>query len=313
MHQPDSYKTPEVAAQFKALKPDLAGLAACLAASTKRPAALLVTHYFGFTQALDELLVFCNESGIALIEDCAHCLFLPNNPARTGLQGRYCVSSPYKFFPIEDGGVLWANQEAPLPPQPLQAQGMVQEIKGLARAAQRAWRQVPLDAAIAHNAAANAVGAEGDDRLHDSEALSPYYDVSAEHTQALAVSRQLLGHTDTELMSQRRRSHYRSWLQAVTGLPHCQPLFADLPQDTVPYMFPLRIDHPEKHFYQLKRLGVPVWRWDDIAVSSCAPAMDFRTHLLHLPCHQALTPEQMRWMTGTMAAVLTGQTAKGSP
>ena len=298
----------------QALKPDLAGLAACLAASAKRPAALLVTHYFGFAQALDELLAFCRESGLALIEDCAHCLFLPGQSAQIGLQGRYCVSSPYKFFAIEDGGVLWANQQAPLPTQPLQAQGMVQEIKGLARAAQRAWSQTPLDDTAAYGAAASVdtAGNEGEDRLHDSETPSAYYDVSAEHAQALAVSRLLLGHTDTERLSRLRRSHYRAWLQAVSGLPNCQPLYADLPQDTVPYMFPLRIDHPEQHFYQLKRSGVPVWRWDDMAVSSCAPAMDFRTHLLHLPCHQALTPNQMRWMTGTVAAVMTGQTVGGS-
>jgi dTDP-4-amino-4,6-dideoxygalactose transaminase len=69
-------------------------------------------------------------------------------------------------------------------------------------------------------------------------------------------------------------------------------------------MFPLYIDHPETHFFALKRLGVPIWRWDDMAVSDCAVAADFRLHLLHIPCHQELTPEQMNWMTGTIQQVM---------
>jgi hypothetical protein len=69
-------------------------------------------------------------------------------------------------------------------------------------------------------------------------------------------------------------------------------------------MLPLLIDHPETHFFELKHLGVPIWRWDDMAVSDCAVATHYRLHLLHLPCHQELTAEQMAWMTRTVASVM---------
>ena len=101
-------------------------------------------------------------------------------------------------------------------------------------------------------------------------------------------------YTNTQRLAERRRAHYEQWVKAVAGLPHCRPLFAELPAHCVPYMFPLVIDYPEPHFFVLKHLGVPIWRWDDMAVSGCAVAAQYR---LHLPCHQERTAEQMAWMT----------------
>jgi hypothetical protein len=69
-------------------------------------------------------------------------------------------------------------------------------------------------------------------------------------------------------------------------------------------MFPLRIDHPETHFYALKHMGVPVWRWDDMAVSPCGVATGYRERVLHLPCHQELTANQMCWMTEVVGKVM---------
>jgi hypothetical protein len=75
-------------------------------------------------------------------------------------------------------------------------------------------------------------------------------------------------------------------------------------------MFPLFIDHPDLHFYALKRLGVPIWRWDEMAVSTCKTANAYRLNLLHLPCHQELNAAQMNWMTCTVSAVLRRVTAE---
>jgi hypothetical protein len=69
-------------------------------------------------------------------------------------------------------------------------------------------------------------------------------------------------------------------------------------------MFPLLIATPDPHFYQLKQLGLPIWRWDDMAVSGCAVAAGMRLHLLHLPCHQSLSDSQMAWMTNSVAEVV---------
>lgn len=72
----------------------------------------------------------------------------------------------------------------------------------------------------------------------------------------------------------------------------------------MPYMFPLYIDYPNPHFYFMKMLGVPIWRWDEMAVSDCPVASDYRTRLLHLPCHQELTNKEMEWMSIAITNVI---------
>jgi hypothetical protein len=41
-----------------------------------------------------------------------------------------------------------------------------------------------------------------------------------------------------------------------------------------------------------------------MAVSACQTATNYRLKLLHLPCHQELTPAQMTWMTSTLQNVM---------
>lgn len=70
------------------------------------------------------------------------------------------------------------------------------------------------------------------------------------------VARWLMGLCDLDQVAQRRRANYQGWASLVKTLPHCRALFNALPQDCTPYMFPLLIEHPEPHFYLLKRLGM---------------------------------------------------------
>jgi perosamine synthetase len=293
------------------LQPDLAGLLACLHACTDPPAALILTHYFGFVQPIDALLELCQSHGIALIEDCSHCLFLPDGATGVGLRGRYCVSSPYKFFPIEDCGVLWANDGADMPSQQTKSPSLALEFKAAARALQGALGSPKPTASEApcQPVMSGPLGLVGADLLNSSVQTSKHYVIAAENTRCLGISRWMMCHTDTQHMMARRRSNYRRWAHAVADLPNCKALLPDLPDGCVPYMFPLEIRQPDSHFFALKRLAVPVGRWDDMAVSACAIASAYRKNLLHLPCHQALTEEQLHWLTNTVARVMSSEAA----
>jgi hypothetical protein len=306
------------------LSPDLPAMAACLAASPKPVKAMLLTHYFGFAQNLQPIAEFCAQHDIMLIEDCSHALFTHNSVASAnsshlvmGQTGRYGVASPYKFFASEDGGVLWANDpnEPPLTSQTPQA--LKQELKGIIHAMQKAriqaidCRVVPPrndDTLARHCQRSAAIHAPpppaAHDKLEQSNTTSPYYQPEQEHLQSLACSRWVMRHTHLQRLTDHRRQNYQHWSNAVAGLPHCHALFPALPANCVPYMFPLYIDHPETHFFALKQLGMPIWRWDDMAVSDCAVASSYRLHLLHLPCHQELSAAQMTWMTTTLQNVM---------
>ena len=307
-------------AQNPNLSPNLAALAtqvATLARQRQPVKAMLITHYFGMAQQLAPLARFCQQHGIDLIEDCSHALFEPSAPSthkmRMGHTGRFGVASPYKFFAIEDGGTLWANSAQPLPTgavqaPPVQRRPLGQELRGLLHALQRARSHPPapspstLPQQLAYLQAHP--GPTGQDqRIHGTDPSTNYQAAEAA-LPSLAVSRWVMRHTNVARLAQRRRHHYAQWLEAVAQLPHCRPLFAALPPDCVPYMFALHIDHPSTHFFALKRLGVPVWRWDDMAVSSCPVATRYRLHLLHLPCHQELTSAQITWMTTAVSQTM---------
>jgi perosamine synthetase len=112
-------------------------------------------------------------------------------------------------------------------------------------------------------------------------------------------------HTPLQPVTQQRRGNYRQWAELIGSLGGAKALFPELPPDCTPYMFALRIDRPEQHFYQLKHLGLPIWRWDEMAASACPVSTDYRLHLLHLPCHQSLSQEHMQWMLESVRQVLT--------
>jgi len=291
------------------LEPDVDALEQLLRNKSRRHAALLVTHFFGIEQPLDAIEKLCTQYGLALIEDCSHVLFLPSLPSTIGKRGKYAVASPYKFFPIEDGGSLWANHSAPLPKSSATTPDLIAQCKGVARTLQKARRNnadIDLTEEVGHPIS---VSTDADQpKLHRrqiSNTASHQYDANVDNLAGLQVSRQLMLHSDIERIAQRRRGNYQKWAQAIADLPNCKALFPDLASDCVPYMFPMWIAHPEVDFFALKRLGVPVWRWDDMAVSDCSIAMQYRTHLLHLPCHQELTMDQLQWMTRITASCFT--------
>jgi dTDP-4-amino-4,6-dideoxygalactose transaminase len=298
------------------LSPNLAALAHTVKNSTHPVKAMLLTHYFGFAQNLPPLAQFCQQHHIDLIEDCSHALFTHTDPsapvtaARMGHTGRFGVASPYKFFPMEDGGTLWANPPHPLPASATQRPALRQELKGLLHALQHTHAPAPntnTNTSTLHQDIAHLLAhpkPTGCDQLTQDEHTSANYHPHEAPLPSLAISRWVMRHTNIARLTQLRRQHYQQWVNAVAKLPHCTALFPELPTNTVPYMFPLKIDHPDVHFFTLKHLGMPVWRWDDMAVSSCPVATDYRLKVLHLPCHQELTPAQMAWMTSTVQQVM---------
>jgi perosamine synthetase len=296
------------------LSPDMAALRASMAGASGRIKALLVPHYFGFAQPLAEAKALCSRHGAALVEDCSHVLagVVEDSGAGPGEAGDYVVSSPYKFFAAPDGGLLWSNGR-PLPHRRLAAPRFTDGL--------RAWRDVLFHGGSESLGNAAPVAPEPEHPLPEparewvevEAAPSTLYDVARQGTASLALSRWITRHTNLQRLAGRRRQHYAQWLAAVEALPGCRPLYPRLPDDCVPYMFPLLLDRPHEPFFALKRLGMPIWRWDEMAVSDCAVSAAYRLGLLHLPCHQELTADDMRWMTGAVRSVLGERSSGGGP
>ena len=280
------------------LAPELAALDAALAQGGV--AALLLTHYFGVAQPAatrQAIEALCRRHGVALVEDCCHSwqVALQRAPLAQPGSGLYVVASPSKFFACADGGLLWGA-----PPQPLAPRGWLQEVRGWRDAWRRgraAARPAPQDAAQINAAPC---GAE----LRSAERQpSSQFQTGLAGRSGLAGSRWIMRHSPLARLAQRRRRHYAAWVEQVAGLAGARALWPSLPDDCVPYMFPLLLAD-DSRFAALKHAGLPIWRWDELANSGCAVAGRYRLRLLHLPCHQGLQAAQLARMGGRLQQVL---------
>jgi perosamine synthetase len=291
------------------LEPDLAALDKLVRAARVPVRAMLLTHYFGLGQDAARAQAFCAERGIALVEDCSHALFNLRSQPRLGRYGTYTVASPYKLLPCEEGGLLFAGDGAVVPAERPRPAGLRAELRVLRSAVQRrlargggAATLGNLDAEFARLATEPATPAL------ESTAQTPepsrLYVASEEGRAAPRTARWLMKLCSINNATRRRRANYLRWRDSVRRLPHCRALFPELPSDCVPYMFPLLIDLPERHFHALKRLGMPIWRWDEMAISDCPVATRYSRQLLHLPCHQALSDQEFAWMLEALTLVM---------
>ncbi len=287
---------------------------------------LMATNYFGFPQDGPALRAFCDQHGLLLLEDCAHSFLGLSGGQPIGSWGDYAIASSMKFFPIYEGGCL-VSARRPLDGVQLHSAGAGFEAKamlntledgwsygrlGLLRALVWApmqlksilWRQIKArrDPAAAPLAPGSSDGGFGFDPLWLNKRSSLF-------------SRAILHLVSRNRMGALRRRHYQRLQEALSGLPGCRPLFAQLPDGVYPWVFPLQVDEPQTLFRTLKSQGVPVVRfgeflWPGVDASVCANSVTLSRHVLQLPCHQELRPEEMEWMIEQVRSAVLAQEAK---
>jgi hypothetical protein len=291
------------------LSPDLATLLPIIADRGDQPRALLVSHFFGMAQSLDRIVAACREHRVALIEDCSHALagrVAPGTGNSVGEVGDFGVASPYKFFACPDGGLLWSKRDT-VPSMPLRSATWWHELRAVAASVRaltsRSLRQA--GASMLSPPTASAVQSAAEGRVWEELSIEPseQYDRHDESAACLRVSRCIIAHTDIAQLVSRRRLNYQTWIDGVRGLRHCHALFPALRDACTPYMFALLLERPQLDFPRLKRLGVPMWRWDEMAWSECPVAQRYRMALVHLPCHQSLDRAELDWMINSVQRV----------
>ena len=281
------------------LKPDFSLLMHLLQERKVSFVAMVLTHYFGFPNAVKEAEQFCKANGIVLIEDCAHALYGQAEGRVLGCIGSYAVASLWKFLPVRSGAVLLDNtctrEEHHLSRPPV-----MEEIKSIGRVIET-WlkrrttgRSLPLlDASALADKASKItqrhVESEPDAGLRE-------FNTAFAAVTAHSTSRWFATMVSHAMVANRRRANYKLWLEGIRTVAGVKPLFPDLPEHVVPYAFPLLVDSEGLMFHLLKLAGVPMWRWEDMAVTNCSVSKEYRLRLLQLPCHQDLHSSEIEWL-----------------
>ena len=288
--------------------PDFDDIAQAL---TPRSRALMVPHYFGFAQDMQRIRAFCDQHGLLLIEDCAHAFFGLHAGRPLGYFGDYAIASVWKFFPVCEGGCLVSSRR-PLDGLRLASPGLRFHAKIMLNTLEQAFeyhRLRPLKRLLDPLLSAkNSLRGKENPVAAAPKAFSEFQPAWVGRTSSLATS-MVIKMASRSRIVHHRRANYRQLQAATSDLPGCRPLFAKLPDTTVPQVFPLLVDEPERIFGVLKRQGVPIIRfgeflWHEMPETRCPVSAEFSRRVFQFPCHQELLPDELDWMTGWIRKAL---------
>lgn len=270
---------------------------------------MVIPHYFGFPQQIEELAELCASENVYLIEDCAHAFYGKVGGNLIGSYGQFAIASPRKFFPTENGGVLVDNRKKGCLNPSLKRLSKVSEVKSIVRSivqlincnSSRSNRmfepiQAPDLVSFKNSTLPDAPICKAGFKCFEPAKLN---------VSGYKASQWIMNNASHGKIIVARRKNYNKWLEGVKNIQDCHALFNTLPEGVVPYVFPLVLDcKPEMAFHFLKMAGVPMLRWEDMAVTDCEVSNNYRLSLIQLPCHQSLSDEQLDWMINTVRVVI---------
>ncbi|MEQ8661162.1 MAG: DegT/DnrJ/EryC1/StrS family aminotransferase [Gammaproteobacteria bacterium] len=267
-------------------------------------------RYFGFAPDTTAALTSARRAGASVLHDCAHAYYaltsIPSND--------FAIASLVKFFPFEEGGLACYPESVVLRRRPLEACPSGRDVRLLWHALERTHRSqrgrlFPLSTLVAllnavrdaYRPSSRMVTGEGN---VTRDAAFRYYDVGCVDEQPALLTRILLMNLDRARVAARRRENYRRIADWFSNRRDVRALFPELPDGVVPYVFPLVLGSPGWQFDALRRRGVPLYRWEELAPSSCTVSAEYRASLVQLPCHQDLTERDLQRLSEAVSVAL---------
>lgn len=278
-----------------------------------RVRVILAAHFFGLPQAMSALRAWCDSQQIKLIEDCAHSLFGSSDGRPVGSWGHLAIASLTKFLPLPEGGCLVNNVGLPNFPQ-LGRPGLKAQIKAafdIVHAGVNHGRIKGIRSTLEFllsllKMGRQPVAAPVDDEVSNaSSALE--FNLGPTHQTLTLACRWIAMLAPRQRIVEKRRQQYRFFAQAFQDCEFARPLVNELPDGAAPYVFPLWVDEPDPGYFELRRLGFPVSRWDRLWPHVSRIPRDFGQewshHILQLACHQDLTPDELNRMVALIKSV----------
>lgn len=259
--------------------------------------AVMVVHYFGFPQQLNEIRTLTEQAGVLLIEDCAHALFGRFANRELGRFGDASIFSLRKTLPLPDGGALVVNNAALRPAVVTRRVPTVTTAYAVSRLLvktamfQLRWRPPVARDSNPHGCHHAAGGGE------------------AGHAQAMSrAAMHLFRRADVARITAARRSQFAFYLDRLRPIA----LYQDLPDGVVPFSFPVLVKGRDGIVARLARRGLsfnmgfpeaPAIVPADTAGTDLTGAQSLAAQLLELPVHQDLRSEDLEFIVDTFSRV----------
>jgi hypothetical protein len=280
-------------------------------------AAILVVHYLGFPQPIEEIKKICIRNNLFLIEDCAHAFLSTYKSENLGSFGDISVFSMRKTLPIPNGGSLVINNEKlhfedkQIRSSPLSTYFIAVElIKNRTQPDNRSILNKLTDLCLMIVDYINGIVKLA---LRVIKKLFPYKGLALIHVnyyefeKELATwkispfSERIMSNMDYRKIKEIRRENFEHLLLNMPTMSDTEVVFKRLPEGVCPLFFPLIVKDRPFYYQNLKKMGITsfqYWRymhsavpWDDFPESKF-----LKNHLLGLPIHQDIKIDYLERM-----------------
>jgi dTDP-4-amino-4,6-dideoxygalactose transaminase len=141
----------------------------------------------------------------------------------------------------------------------------------------------------------------------DPEFSTPGYDPARADVGMSGLCLSLLKRLDYGAIVRARRRNYALLAERLHG--RVQPLLGELPEGVCPLFFPILVPDKQALAMGLRERGigaVEFWNYGypEARSEEGSDAAFLRKHVLELPIHQRVTPEQVDYMAGQVLALL---------
>lgn len=280
----------------RSCEPDLREIEAKIMPET---AVVLVCHYFGFPQRIEQVRELCDRHAIALIEDCAHVLTGSWQNRPLGSFGDASVFSRRKFLPIYDGGELWVNRSDAARAPAWRTETALFTLKvskslfdrTVENSSSRFVKSLSWAIELFKSIAKRRRRKGGDAPLFALDSNQATFDSALLDQPMSRVSRWLQAHCDVAKVAEARRRNFQFLLENMRGLPGVTPLHDSLPDSVCPWVFPVIFENLSDAHLRLQKEGVPAVNWAGVRPPALRPGAFPETdwiydHLVFLPVHQ---------------------------
>jgi perosamine synthetase len=229
---------------FYDIRPDLAADPATLRqiVTKNKVKVMMIINYFGFLQPhRKEIREICSESGVILIEDCAHSLLTEGS----GDVGDISIYSFRKILPVPDGGGLKMNLNGN-GPAPEFYPGLYSNILSLLIIA-KSLLDVKAD---------NLSRAGLADKKKNLSSAEPVNEKCGRVLPLSSFTRNGMGNMFFPEIVEKRRTDFTYWQDVARKTEKIVPVFTELPTGVCPLGFPVKVKDRDLLRTRLQKEGI---------------------------------------------------------
>lgn len=267
------------------------------------PTLIYFQSYFGFNtlEGLEEIINFCKEKDIKMVEDVTHNLF----SCYQKLDVDYYVGSLRKFIALPEGGVLLErNKELNI-----KTKCAVENIIEVANDAfEVKKRYMQCETGVSKEA-----------YLTKYNLLRRLINTNDELYLMNQFTRDQLNYIDYAYIKQRRIKNYTELLKGLKKIKGMHCVFQDIKESAVPLFFPVYIVGHNKRGYVQKELTKKnifapiIWpKYVNLGKIDSNSKYIYE-HILCIPCDQRFDKEDMQFIIRTIKNIAIGTCGGGNP